>query len=251
MYVWENEKLLMLTRNDSNKTAPSNQNSHHYLKDLASSTQSLINLTTTNSVKVFGKLYNNNHLKTERNNESGNRNFDKEKYKTMFKNAFISVKKTFLYIVSLAKPATIESGEFIDNIDITTQDEVLTKNKNQSFDNPVDRNDIHANITENTTHKTIDYNKIKEEATIGLIRSDVSDLQKSKDGATVFVKYENRLLAKLKDSGMANYDIWLELGDMYLKYNESKKAIEIYALVLKHSKNEKQKETARNGLIGI
>ena len=238
----------MLTRNDSNKNAPSNQNSHHYLKDLANSTQSLINLTTTNSVKVFGKLYNNNHLKTERNNESGNRNFDKEKYKTMFKNVFTSVKKTFLYIVSLAKPATIESGEFIDT---ASQDEILTKNKNQSFDNPVDRNAVHTNITSNTIHKTIDYNKIKEEATIGLIRSDISDLQKSKDDATVFEKYENRLLAKLKDSGMANYDIWLELGDMYLKYNESKKAIEIYALVLKHSKNEKQKETARNGLIGI
>ncbi|NJS41226.1 hypothetical protein HC766_02480 [Candidatus Gracilibacteria bacterium] len=34
---------------------------------------------------------------------------------------------------------------------------------------------------------------------------------------------------------MADYDIWLDLGDLYAKYGEDKKAKEIYALVLKHA----------------
>jgi hypothetical protein len=44
----------------------------------------------------------------------------------------------------------------------------------------------------------------------------------------------------------------LELGNLYLKFEENEKAKEIFALVLRHSKEDPEiRETARNNLIGL
>jgi len=67
---------------------------------------------------------------------------------------------------------------------------------------------------------------------------------------SVFEKLEMRVLNKLKNAGMDNYDIWLELGDLYAKFDEKEKAKEVYALILKHSQGG-LKEMARNRLIGL
>jgi hypothetical protein len=90
--------------------------------------------------------------------------------------------------------------------------------------------------------------KAIEQATLSLV-GDLDGVNSEEMG--LFEKMENRILKKLQKSGMSDYDIWLELGDLYVKYNEVKKAMEIYALVLKHSVNEQQKEKAMNKLIGL
>ena len=67
-----------------------------------------------------------------------------------------------------------------------------------------------------------------------------------------FKRLEAKILAKLKEMGMNRYDIWLELGNLYLKFEENEKAKEIFALVLRHSKEDPEiRETARNNLIGL
>jgi hypothetical protein len=67
---------------------------------------------------------------------------------------------------------------------------------------------------------------------------------------TVFEKLELRILNRLKESGMTNYDIWIELGALYKKFGQNEKAKEVFALVLKHA-GDTNKERARNELIGM
>lgn len=86
-------------------------------------------------------------------------------------------------------------------------------------------------------------------ATLNLA-SSISKNDGSKESG-IFEKLENRILQKLKEVGLGNYDLWLELGQLYLKYGEKDKAIEVFALVLKHTSNESQKDLARNQLIGL
>lgn len=89
-----------------------------------------------------------------------------------------------------------------------------------------------------------------EGATLGMVGKVEKETPKDTE-LGLFEKLENRILRRLQKSGMNDYDIWLELGDLYVKYNEIKKAMEIYALVLKHSVNDTQKEKAMNKLIGL
>jgi hypothetical protein len=93
-----------------------------------------------------------------------------------------------------------------------------------------------------------------DEATINLAsKTDNPDNQTSQSESktdAVFEKLENRILEKLKKQGLNNYEIWLELGELYEKYNQREKALEVYALVLKHSEDD-SKKIARNRLIGL
>ncbi|NJK70931.1 MAG: hypothetical protein HC932_01555 [Thermales bacterium] len=95
----------------------------------------------------------------------------------------------------------------------------------------------------------LDKEQQAEEATLGLASN--LKTQQLKEEMGLFEKRETKLLIKLQDSGMADYDIWLDLGDLYAKYGEDKKAKEIYALVLKHAQEEQLKEKATNKLIGL
>ncbi len=76
------------------------------------------------------------------------------------------------------------------------------------------------------------------------------DKPKTDKDMTQFEKIERKILDRLQESGLKDYDIWLQLGDFYLKYDEKEKAKEIYALVLKQADGE-QKEIARNRLISF
>jgi len=49
---------------------------------------------------------------------------------------------------------------------------------------------------------------------------------------------------------LRDYNIWLQLGELYLKYDEPEKAKEIFALVLKQASGE-AKEIARNHLLSL
>lgn len=61
---------------------------------------------------------------------------------------------------------------------------------------------------------------------------------------------EEKILTKLRSSGIENYDIWLELGKLYLEFKEIEKAREVFSLVLRQSSG-KLKIDARNLLYRI
>jgi hypothetical protein len=88
-------------------------------------------------------------------------------------------------------------------------------------------------------------------ATIGMASaSDLDTSSLSPQAQELFEKLENKILEKLREGGMANYDLWLELGDLYIKFEMKEKAKSVFALVLKHSE-DKTKDIARNKLIGL
>ena len=97
---------------------------------------------------------------------------------------------------------------------------------------------------------------IKEEpetdtnATLHLASKHESLKTEDTEELTVFEKLELRILNRLKESGMTNYDIWIELGVLYKKFGQTDKAKEVFALVLKHA-GDTNKERARNELIGF
>lgn len=80
--------------------------------------------------------------------------------------------------------------------------------------------------------------------------SENSENKVNKKQDEVFTKLEDKLLKKLKEVGMNHFDIWLELGKLYEKYDEPQNAKEIYSLVLKHG-HGKEQEFAKNRLIEI
>lgn len=77
-------------------------------------------------------------------------------------------------------------------------------------------------------------------------------VEKTHSDYKTFSRLEQKILKRLQDDGMQHYDIWLELGQLYLKYDQTEKAKEVFALVLKHApQDSKIKEIARNELIGL
>lgn len=89
-------------------------------------------------------------------------------------------------------------------------------------------------------------NRAQDAATINIVTENTVT------ASSAFTKLEQRILKQLQESGMQNYDVWLQLGQLYVKFDEADKAKEVFALVLKHAPaGSKLKETARNGLIGL
>jgi hypothetical protein len=66
----------------------------------------------------------------------------------------------------------------------------------------------------------------------------------------LFDKLESKLLNRLKEVGLKHFDIWLQLGQLYEKYEEYGKATEIYNMILKNSEG-REKDFARDRLIAI
>jgi hypothetical protein len=174
------------------------------------------------------------------------------------KNLFSATKKMIAYLFSLSKPAEIVDYEKEDeeNKKKGEVDHVIQKVSNISqkkAQSSLDK-DFPLKLEEPTKENdSIEISNAKNQdmATIGIAASASKITEQSKDSnSSVFEKLESRILLKLKDSGLENYDIWLELGELYVKFEEKEKAKEIFALILKHS-HGKQKEIARDKLIGL
>jgi tetratricopeptide (TPR) repeat protein len=162
----------------------------------------------------------------------------------------------FKYLISLTRPAKEETKtdrvtafreqRKIEEIEDFV-DKVVEENNHQSAALSVveEENEILAIDNPDVPNPKLQNNT----ATLNLA-SSISKNDSSKENG-IFEKLENRILQKLKEVGLGNYDLWLELGQLYLKYGEKDKAIEVFALVLKHTTNESQKDLARNQLIGL
>jgi hypothetical protein len=103
-----------------------------------------------------------------------------------------------------------------------------------------------AKTTNETTSKPVQNEEI---ATLNLATANHSHLTKDKDDSN-FERLERKILDRLQESGLRDYNIWLQLGELYLKYDEPEKAKEIFALVLKQASGE-AKEIARNHLLSL
>jgi hypothetical protein len=121
--------------------------------------------------------------------------------------------------------------------------ELLSLESNQVAGSEVDRTLIERDYLDKSEQIG------SREATLGLVSSLKSNQDIEDQG--LFEKKLTKLLEKLQDSGMGDYDIWLDLGDLYAKYSEENKAKEIYALVSKHTQDSSLKEKAINRLIGL
>lgn len=174
------------------------------------------------------------------------------------KNTLLFFRRTIKRILNLTKPIektddlvhesiSLSKNEEGDaNINIRLQDQP----KHNIFDELPDLTEVDKPNSDNRHDLDKDSkNSINNQdiATIGMVGVE----EKSEQEMNLFEKLENKLIIKLKDSGMESDDIWLELGDLYLKYSENKKAMEVYAFVLKHAKDDHHKELARNKLIGL
>jgi tetratricopeptide (TPR) repeat protein len=162
----------------------------------------------------------------------------------------------FKYLISLTKPAKEETKtdrvkafreqRKIEEIEDFV-DKVVEENNHQSSALSVVEEETEILAVENPD---IPNPKLQNNTATLNLASSISKNDGSKESG-IFEKLENRILQKLKEVGLGNYDLWLELGQLYLKYGEKDKAIEVFALVLKHTQNESQKDLARNQLIGL
>lgn len=87
----------------------------------------------------------------------------------------------------------------------------------------------------------------KSTATINLAKEIEG---KSEEEMSLFEKLENKIIDSLKKADMQDWKIWLDLALLYQKHNQTQKALEIYALVLKHGTG-REKDMARDGLIAL
>ena len=172
------------------------------------------------------------------------------------KNTWQTLSSWFKYLVSLTKPSSEETkydkvkafrekrniAEIEDFVDKVVEENNLTQNTALAI---VEKEEEQEDSIEGKTNSKIENNT----ATLNLASSTSKNGENKDNG--VFERLENRILQKMKDVGLGNYDLWLELGQLYLKYGEKEKAVEVFALVLKHTQNESQKDLARNQLIGL
>ncbi len=224
---WEHHKILSLSR----KSRANNKNSSDILFESYKSQQ---------HGNAFIQNVNIDNYKTMKN-------ILNSKLRSLQANLFNYTKNFFSNLIEISKPVKLSSAEYIDNSEAVVDE---TKIENAYQHNPTFQ---YPKISKNASliSQTAPINKpnIQSEATIGLVAKPTADPKSEEEG--LFIKLENRLLEKLKQSGMSNYDLWLELGDLYHKYDDNKKAMEIYALVSKHSKDDKQRQFAINKQIGI
>ncbi len=265
IYKWENDKISTLT----DKIKPSEKNILNKRLALKSSSP-IVDIPKSKKKKAIkavskaSKVYKNSISSLQKNDYPEWVNSSVGEISKFKNNSWKSTKKLVSHLISLTKP--IEEAKAEEEKKTLTE-KILKKLPgnytpdiyDDNFDEIKARKEIakkDVSEVEKEKEEKLEKEVIKEistaqkaqQATLGL----ASKLKTDKDeDLGLFEKLETKLLAKLQDSGMADYDIWLDLGDLYAKYGEDRKAKEIYALVLKHSQEKNLKERATNKLIGL
>jgi len=197
-----------------------------------------------------------------------------EELNNIRKNFWQTLHRFIKYLISLTKPAnTIQEAK--ENDEKMMKDSSKNEKKLRELDQTIEKvaqlaaiSDLKipllqsSNTNQNTSalpssnsfsshalpaKATVSVDTDQQVATIGIVPSGD---KKSEIDMSLFERLEARILAKLKEKGLGRYSIWLELGDLYLKFGDTEKAREVFALVLKHSEGD-EKEFARNRLIGL
>lgn len=154
-------------------------------------------------------------------------------------NFWAQIRSIYRYLIHLAKPnenITDTSENEHEKVQIT---EVIQKVKD------ADQDEIEEDENQINQNQVVVVNP-KKTAT----SDDTDDDEEAKEqkDLELFEKMENKLLAKLKEVGMKHFDLWLDLGKLYEKYDYNEKATEVYSMILKHA-DGKEKEFAKDRLI--
>ena len=226
IYAYENEKLEALTNqikqknglNILSKTSAKRTFSTFDLNKSIKKSKQLVGTILKDATDQLQKIKSNDKSEELENSVS---------IKNSFKNVGGVAKNAFTSLSSLIKP--IKSDKKYEELDLEEKREETYKEDVQIL---VEKTDENKNET--------------EQATINMV------VDKTHTDYKTFSRLEQKILKRLQEDGMKNYDIWLDLGKLYLKYDQSEKAKEVFALVLKHApQDSKIKEIARNELIGL
>jgi hypothetical protein len=167
-------------------------------------------------------------------------------------------KKAVKYILSLSKSGNNfpDHEEKYSKTDLTSDKinqtvakitEITEKDNQQIVPAIQDQNDIGNEVPNMNQESSETNDKPTSMATLNLaIDTESAEIKDT----TTYDKIEKSILTKLQEVGLNHYDIWLELGHFYQKYDEKEKAKEIFAMVMKHAEG-KDKELARDGLIAL
>jgi hypothetical protein len=249
IFSWEKNKISHISRRLNNPDIIDNpKNSFASRYNFGTMTQSV---SQFKPAKAFGNMYNStiSHLPDPKIYPSWMTKYTVISLEFATK-IYDEIKKIILYLVSLTKPVKTQDHAYVHHNDDKAE-EVHMQIEEGLQPNPATEVKIHMEEAEEEIEKldmideTPQFKPIQTDATIGM------KAEGKEDEKGVFDKLETKLLEKLQSSDMSNYDIWLELGDLYAKYHEDKKAMEIYALVLKNSTDDHQKSLATNKMIGL
>ena len=271
IYLWENQTINKLTKNipvsqsvyNSSTLGDESLNDHNIEKQ---------SLTPSMKFSINNKYFERSLVIVQSHDYKDWFEKIAETTKKVASNLGYYTKKAFKYIVDLSKSGnnfpdqeekhtkSPQSAEKINEIaekitQITQSDSVpqsakqTTTNTNfiNSFDSIKDIDSVQNNLQLKNNFET---NQISQQsnpqgATLNLAVDD----KPTKD-TTTYDKIEKSILSKLQETGLNHYDIWLELGQFYQKYEEKEKAKEIFAMVMKHAQG-RDKDIARNGLIAL
>lgn len=171
------------------------------------------------------------------------------KLKNIFRNfradAWKTIKKFFQYLSQITSPVEIVTVK-----DVRKEQYIKEKEAEQHINivNTIEKvQDINSYNHNNTLENIYTSNNIEEDfIKIASKKSQNVNL----NNFDKFEQLESRILRKLRESGLEHYDIWLDLGNLYLEFEEKEKAKEVFLLVLKHA-NGKEKDLARNQLYSL
>ena len=158
-------------------------------------------------------------------------------------NTWKTIRKIFSYFIHLTKP-------------IGTQDEVAIAPKVVAQEPELQ---VDAKMVEVDSDGVIDNTYTKSAAGAKTVAKDddndatlnfVNKLEKDEEEMTKFEKLEHKILAKLQHSRMEDYGMWMELGELYMGFEQNDKANEVFAFVMKNG-DESLQEKARNRLLEI
>jgi len=256
--LWENKKVDSLTNQIKNNPITddilqrSNVTRNFTSVDLGSS------ITKNKAVQTVSNVYDRAIVTIKNQEYPGWLNKFFEEINHFRHNALKSISRFFKYLISLTKPVNkIETEKISEDLEqkkLSEIDELV--DKVTATEPKFETQPLHQEST--STIRTLQIPipqsqpKTQEISQNSLATLDMATNRepKSDKDMSMFEKLEARILDKLKGSGLNHYDIWLELGNLYEKYTEKEKAIEIYALVMKHSAG-REKELARDKLIGL
>ena len=163
-------------------------------------------------------------------------------------NFFSQIKRLVVYLFSLVKPP------LQDNFAQQQQEQVEVSVVVEKVKNATDKEADSLALTTVDNSVIIDSVSVevvqdKHEVVPDFLNKKTEKEDQVKDTG-LFDKLEDKILEKLKKVGLSNYDIWLDLANLYEDFEQKEKAMEVYTMILKHA-DGKEKDMARDRLISI
>lgn len=188
-------------------------------------------------------------------------------FKMLRKDFFGTLKGFFVFLINLSKPLETEDFEsrmarlnaqrqkmeldkMVSNLKDNQSTDVKRLETDQVQTLPSKVTKISATGTAVISSRKIIVLKKTNDEDFELTTDEVEETEENTIELTEFEKVEQRLLTKLRESGMDHYDLWLDLADLYVKNNAQDKARQVYTYVAKNSKDF-IKQKAINGIIGL